>query len=154
MIFHYDFNGAPTEVFFLPQVTQKLGPGQIKSHRVFTTDAAGNDAALITIPLPVFTTSPNPVAAALLNWRLQCIANDAEPLILTTPESTASSSQFTLCPDLEARGIGLQQQVRSRLVHIPHSIFTPELPWLAIPRVTMQTTSRQSTHGEGSFEAL
>ena len=57
MIFHYDFNGAPTEVFFLPQVTQKLGPGQIKPHRVFTTDAAGNDVALITIPLPFFTTS-------------------------------------------------------------------------------------------------
>ena len=90
---------------------------------MYTTDAAGNetnDDALITIPLPWFTTSPNPVAAALFNWRVHCIANDAEPLIITTPESTAT--QFTLCPDLEARGIGLHQQVRNLMVYLPVNI--------------------------------
>ena len=92
MTFHYDLDGANSGVFFLPQVTQKLGPGQITSHRVFNTDAAGhgNDVALITIPLPFYKTSPNPAAADLLNWHLQCIANDAEPPIITAPESTAA----------------------------------------------------------------
>ena len=152
LIFHYDFQGTPTEVFFLPQVTQKLGRGQIQSHRVYATNAAGSDVAIIAIPLPYYTISSNPTAAALLSWRLHCIANDAEPLIITTEDSTAT--KFTLCPDLEARGIELKQQIRSLTISIPHSLFTPDLPWLAIPRISMQSVARQSNLHEGSFEAL
>ena len=152
LIFHYDFQGALNEVFFLPQVTQRLGPGQIKSHRTYTTDAAGNNIALVSIPLPYFSTSPNPAAAALFNWSLQCIANDAEPLIITTPDS--DTEKFTLCPDLGARGIEIKQQIRQLLISFPHSLFSDDLPWVAIPRITMQYTTRQSTIHEGAFVSL
>ena len=99
LIFHYDHEGAATAVKFLPSIAKRTGSHfDIHAYRPppLMEDSGGNHVTLISIPLPRYSTSPNPAAAALLSWRHMCIniASNCEPLILTTDDST--SDRFTL----------------------------------------------------------
>ena len=112
LIFHYGHDGAATAVKFLPSVEKWTGSEfDLQSHGPppLMEDSGGNHVALISLPLPRYSTSPNPAAAALLTWRYMCMANNCEPLIITTDNITLE--QFTLRPDLEQAGLTFPQSV-------------------------------------------
>ena len=117
LIFHYNLQGTPTEVFFLPQVTQKLGLGRIQSHHIYATDVAGNDVAIIAVPLSYYTTLPNPIFPKpfaihrIGYWPPQVPPHRPTSLPMSVPAPTSSlhisalpthcsccPSQSSLCP--------------------------------------------------------
>ena len=112
LIFHYDFEGVATAVKCLPSVEKRTGSVfdlQSRALPPLMEDSAGNHIALISHPLPWYSASLNPAAAALFSWRYMCLANNCEPLIITTEDSTLE--HFTLRPDLEQTGVTFTQSV-------------------------------------------
>ena len=141
---------------FLPSVEKRAGSEfDLKLHGPppLMEDSGGNRVALISLPLPRYLTSPNPAAAALLSWRynVMCLANDCEPLIITTDSST--SDQFTLRPGLEQAGFTFAQSVTQIRFTIQHSVFTPlNVQWIAIPKYSIQMVARVARDG-GHYES-
>ena len=154
LIFHYDYEGVATAVKFLPSIAKRTGSHfDIKAYRPppLMEDSGGNHVALISIPLPRYSTSPNPAAAALLSWRNMCLASNCEPLILTTDDST--SDQFTLRSNLEQAGINFAQTVSQIRITIQHSVIVGHgIEWISVPKYTIQMVARASDNG-GHYEA-
>ena len=155
LIFHYDHEGEATTVKFLPSITKRTGSRfDIKAHRPppLMEDSGGNLVTLISIPLPRYSTSPNPAAAALLSWRHMCIAGNCEPLILTTEDST--SDRFALRANLEQAGITFTQSVSQIRITVQHSVLSDHgIQWISIPKYTIQMVARVSTKDGGHYEA-
>ena len=108
---------------------------------------------MISLPLPRYSTSPNPAAAALLSWRYMCLASDCEPLIIITDDST--SEQFTLRPNLEQAGFTFAQTVTQIRITIQHSVIAANnIQWITIPKCSIQMFAGVATRKDGGhFES-